>query len=57
MLGLVVASISAFVAIWALMQVLERFTAWPFVIYRAVLGASLLVGGAKRLACSYFSFR
>jgi undecaprenyl-diphosphatase len=45
-LGLVVASISAFVAIWALMQVLERFTAWPFVIYRVVLGAVLLIGVA-----------
>jgi undecaprenyl-diphosphatase len=45
-LGLVVASVSAFVAIWALMQVLERFTAWPFVIYRGVLGAVLLIGVA-----------
>jgi len=32
-LGLVVASISAFFAIWSLMRILERFTAWPFVIY------------------------
>jgi hypothetical protein len=45
-LGLVVASISAFVAIWALMKVLERFSAWPFVIYRGVLGAVLLIGVA-----------
>jgi undecaprenyl-diphosphatase len=43
-LGLVVASISAFVAIWALMRVLERFSAWPFVIYRGLLGVVLLVG-------------
>jgi undecaprenyl-diphosphatase len=42
--GLVVASISAFVAIWALMRVLERYSAWPFVIYRALLGVLLLVG-------------
>ena len=42
--GLVVASISSFVAIWALMRVLERFSAWPFVIYRAALGVVLLVG-------------
>jgi undecaprenyl-diphosphatase len=47
LLGLVVASISAFVAIWALMRVLERFTAWPFVIYRGLLGATLLIGVAK----------
>jgi undecaprenyl-diphosphatase len=47
--GLVVASISAFCAIWGLMRLLERFTAWPFVIYRCVLGAILLVGGALGL--------
>lgn len=41
--GLVVASISAF-AIWGLMRVLERFSAWPFVIYRTLLGMLLLVG-------------
>src|SRR3984885_14528124 len=41
---LVVASISAFVAIWALMRVLERYSAWPFVIYRGALGVILLVG-------------
>lgn len=42
--GVVVASISAFFAIWGLMRVLERFSAWPFVVYRGVLGAVLLVG-------------
>lgn len=42
--GLVVASISAFVAIWGLMRILERFSAWPFVIYRGLLGVGLLVG-------------
>jgi undecaprenyl-diphosphatase len=45
-LGLVVASISAFFAIWGLMRILERFTAWPFVIYRALIGAILLLGVA-----------
>ena len=44
--GLVVASISAFGAIWGLMRILERFSAWPFVIYRAALGVLLLVGTA-----------
>jgi len=44
--GLVVASISAFIAIWALMRVLERYSAWPFVIYRGVLGVILLAGMA-----------
>jgi undecaprenyl-diphosphatase len=42
--GLVVASISAFVAIWTLMRILERYSAWPFVIYRGVLGVVLLAG-------------
>ena len=46
LVGLVVASLSAFVAIWALMRVLERYSAWPFVVYRGVLGAILLVGVA-----------
>jgi undecaprenyl-diphosphatase len=42
--GLVVASISAFAAIWSLLRILERFSAWPFVVYRAVIGL-VLVGG------------
>jgi undecaprenyl-diphosphatase len=42
--GLLVASISAFVAIWALMRVLERYSAWPFVAYRGALGVILLAG-------------
>ena len=42
--GLVVASISAFAAIWGLLRILERFSAWPFVIYRALIGVFLLVG-------------
>lgn len=44
--GLVVASISAFAAIWGLMRILERFSAWPFVAYRAFIGVVLLVGAA-----------
>ncbi|WP_136617394.1 MULTISPECIES: undecaprenyl-diphosphate phosphatase [Mesorhizobium] len=44
--GLVVASISAFFAIWGLMRVLERFSAWPFVIYRGLLGVVLLLSVA-----------
>jgi undecaprenyl-diphosphatase len=42
--GIVIASISAFVAIWALMRVLERYSAWPFVFYRGALGVALLIG-------------
>ena len=41
--GLVIASISAFGAIWGLLRILERFSAWPFVVYRAVLGIVLLL--------------
>ena len=42
--GLLVASISAFVAIWTLMHLLERFSSWPFVIYRGLMGVFLLGG-------------
>ena len=45
-LGLMVASISAFAAIWGLMRILERFSAWPFVIYRGLLGVGLLTAVA-----------
>ncbi len=44
--GLLVASLSAFVAIWGLLRILESFSAWPFVIYRAFIGAVLLAGVA-----------
>lgn len=47
--GLVVASLSAFVAIWSLMHILERFSAWPFVAYRAFIGVALLVGALTHL--------
>lgn len=42
--GLVVASLSAFFAIWGLMRILERFSSWPFVVYRFVLGVVIIVG-------------
>ncbi len=42
--GLVVASISAFAAIWSLLRILERFSAWPFVVYRALMGLLLVSG-------------
>ena len=45
--GLVVASLSAFGAIWGLLRILERFSAWPFVVYRALIGAVLLIGIAS----------
>jgi undecaprenyl-diphosphatase len=44
--GLIVASISAFFAIWGLMRVLQNFSTWPFAVYRFVLGAVILVGVA-----------
>ncbi|MEA3151263.1 MAG: undecaprenyl-diphosphatase [Gammaproteobacteria bacterium] len=46
LVGLIVASISAFFAIWGLMRVLQKFSTWPFVIYRTALGAVILVGVA-----------
>ena len=44
--GLLVASLSAFVAIWGLLRILERFSAWPFAVYRALIGVVLLAGVA-----------
>ena len=44
--GLFVASLSAFVAIWGLLRILERFSAWPFAVYRAFIGVVLLAGVA-----------
>jgi len=43
-LGLIVASISAFFAVWGLMRLLEQFSTWPFVAYRFVLGIIILIG-------------
>jgi undecaprenyl-diphosphatase len=45
-LGLVVASISAFFAIWGLMRFLQNFSTWPFVVYRFALGVIVLIGAA-----------
>jgi undecaprenyl-diphosphatase len=45
-LGLIVASISAFFAIWGLMRILQQFSTWPFAIYRFMLGLVILVGVA-----------
>jgi undecaprenyl-diphosphatase len=45
-LGIGVASVSAFFAIWGLMRILEKFSSWPFVAYRFVLGVVILVGVA-----------
>jgi undecaprenyl-diphosphatase len=42
--GLAVGALSSFVTIWGLMRILERFSAWPFVAYRAALGLVLLLG-------------
>jgi undecaprenyl-diphosphatase len=42
--GLIVASLSAFAAIWGLLRILEKFSAWPFVAYRAFIGLALLIG-------------
>jgi undecaprenyl-diphosphatase len=47
--GLLIASISAFAAIWGLLRILERFSAWPFVAYRALMGIFLFV-------CVYFGW-
>jgi undecaprenyl-diphosphatase len=43
LVGLLVASLSAFVAIWGLLRILEKFSAWPFVFYRAFIGVVLIV--------------
>ena len=50
LVGLGLAAISAFFAIWGLMRVLERVSTWPFVIYRGMLGIGLLLAlGLGRL--------
>jgi undecaprenyl-diphosphatase len=46
LVGVAVASVSAFFAIWGLMRVLERFSSWPFVVYRLLLGLLILIGMA-----------
>jgi undecaprenyl-diphosphatase len=44
--GIAVGAVSALAAIWGLMRFLERFSTWPFVIYRIVLGVGLLAAAA-----------
>lgn len=44
--GLLVASVSAFVAIWGLLHFLERFSSWIFVVYRIALGMLLIAGAS-----------
>jgi len=46
LVGIVVASFSAFFAIWGLMRILQNFSTWPFVIYRILLGAVIVIGAA-----------
>jgi undecaprenyl-diphosphatase len=46
LVGLIAGSISSLVGIWGLMRILEKFSAWPFVVYRALLGVLLLGGVA-----------
>ena len=43
--GLIAGGISSLIAIWGLMRFLERFSTWPFVIYRILLGI-VLIGAA-----------
>jgi undecaprenyl-diphosphatase len=45
-LGIGVAAVSAFFAIWGLMKTLENFSSWPFAVYRFVLGIVILTGVA-----------
>ncbi len=45
--GLVVGSISAFVAIALLLKILERFSTWPFVVYRAAIGILIIYGASS----------
>ncbi|HZZ33687.1 MAG TPA: undecaprenyl-diphosphate phosphatase [Phenylobacterium sp.] len=42
--GLAVAAVASFAAIWGLMCFLERFSTWPFIAYRALLGVTILAG-------------
>jgi len=44
LVGLIVARIAAYAAIYLLMAIVERFSSWPFVIYRAGMGTLLLAG-------------
>ncbi|MCM2453445.1 undecaprenyl-diphosphate phosphatase [Agrobacterium vitis] len=48
--GLVAGGISSLIAIWGLMRFLERFSTWPFVSYRIILGVVLLAAAASGMA-------
>ncbi|MGV1951433.1 undecaprenyl-diphosphate phosphatase [Agrobacterium vitis] len=48
--GLVAGGVSSLIAIWGLMRFLERFSTWPFVIYRIILGVVLLAAAASGMA-------
>ncbi len=41
--GLLIASLSAFAAIWGLLRILEQFSAWPFAVYRGLMGIFLFI--------------
>jgi undecaprenyl-diphosphatase len=43
-IGLVVSSLSAYLAVWGLMRFLEKFSTWPLIIYRALFGLALAIG-------------
>jgi undecaprenyl-diphosphatase len=45
-IGLVISSLSAYFAIWGLMRLLQNFSTWPLVIYRAVFGLLSIVGAS-----------
>ncbi|MDQ0454375.1 undecaprenyl-diphosphate phosphatase [Rhizobium paknamense] len=47
--GLIAGGLSSLIAIWGLMRFLERFSTWPFVIYRILLGLALIAGAATGL--------
>lgn len=40
--GIVTASVSAFLGLWLLLRILDRWSSWPFAVYRIALGALLL---------------
>ena len=42
-IGFFAAAVSGFVAIWALMKIIQRWSFMPFVVYRVVIGVAILV--------------
>lgn len=47
LVGVFVGSASARIAIWRLVTFLEKFSAWPFIVYRGVPGVFPLAAGAQ----------